>query len=145
MEATRGRTWRPLADTAVAAQVLYGARADWALCRRGVDFYPESDLLWLEADTVIRRESGGKKSLDDFCRLFYGGASGEPAVVPYAADDVFAALNQVQPHDWKGFWTERLQSTAPAAPLGGIARADGSSAGRIRRETCCTRGRKRAR
>ena len=36
--------------SAVAAQVLYGARADWALSRRGVDFYPESELLWLEAD-----------------------------------------------------------------------------------------------
>lgn len=120
MEATRGREWRPLADTAVAAQVLYGARSDWALLRRGVDFYPESDLLWLEADMLIRARTGGKKSLDDFCRLFYGGRSGEPAVVPYAADDVFAALNQITPYDWKKFWTERLQRTAAHAPLEGI-------------------------
>jgi predicted metalloprotease with PDZ domain len=121
MDATAGRSWRPLADTAVAAQILYDARPDWALYRRGVDFYPESNLLWLEADALIRRESQGKKSLDDFCRLFYGGKSGPPAVVPYGADDVFAALNQIQPHDWKRFWTERLQSTAPRAPLAGLA------------------------
>ena len=120
MEATKGRAWRPLADTAVAAQVLYGARPDWASWRRGVDFYPESNLLWLEADTLIRRETRGKKSLDDFCRLFYGGTSGAPAVVPYGADDVFAALNQIVPHDWKRFWNERLQSTSPAAPVNGI-------------------------
>jgi predicted metalloprotease with PDZ domain len=123
MEATRGRAWRPLADTAVAAQVLYEARSDWALYRRGVDFYPESNLLWLEADALIRRESGGRKSLDDFCRLFFGGRTGPPSVIPYTADDVFAALNQVQPHDWKRFWTERLQATETSRPLAGIAEA----------------------
>ena len=123
MDATRGRSWRPLADTAVAAQVLYEARPDWALWRRGVDFYPESSLLWLEADTLIRRESGGRKSLDDFCRLFYGPPGGAPAVLPYTADDVYAALNRVLPHDWKKFWTDRIQTTAPSAPLAGIAAA----------------------
>ena len=121
MDAQKGRSWRPLRDTAVAAQILYEARPDWASWRRGVDFYAESSLLWLEADTLIRRESGGRKSLDDFCRLFFGGVSGPPAVVPYTAEDVFAALNQVLPWDWKRFWTERLDSTAPHAPLGGIA------------------------
>jgi len=123
MEATRGRSWRPLADTAVAAQVLYEARPDWAFYRRGVDFYPESNLLWLEADALIRRESGGRKSLDDFCRLFFGGKGGAPSVIPYTADDVFAALNQVQPHDWKRFWTERLQATATSRPLAGLSAA----------------------
>ena len=121
MDAQKGRSWRPLRDTAVAAQILYEARPDWASWRRGVDFYAESSLLWLEADTLIRRESGGRKSLDDFCRLFFGGVSGPPAVVPYTAEDVFAALNQILPWDWKRFWTERLDSTAPHAPLGGIA------------------------
>ncbi|HEY6147671.1 MAG TPA: M61 family peptidase, partial [Thermoanaerobaculia bacterium] len=123
MEATRGRSWRPLADTAVAAQILYEARPDWALYRRGVDFYPESNLLWLEADALIRRESGGRKSLDDFCRLFFGGRGGAPSVIPYTADDVYAALNQVQPHDWKRFWTERLQATETSRPLAGLAAA----------------------
>ncbi len=120
MGATKGRAWRPLADTAIAAQILYGARPDWASWRRGVDFYPESNLLWLEADTLIRRETRGKKSLDDFCRLFYGSKSGTPSVVPYTADDVFAALNQIAPHDWKRFWNDRLQSTSPEAPVNGI-------------------------
>ena len=123
MDATKGRSWRPLADTAVAAQVLYGARADWSLWRRGVDFYPESELLWLEADATIRRETGGRKSLNDFCRLFFGGSSGPPKVVPYTFDDVVAALNQVAPLDWKGFWRTRLDRTgkdASRAPLAGI-------------------------
>jgi len=126
MDATKGRSWRPLADTAVAAQVLYGARADWSLWRRGVDFYPESELLWLEADATIRRETGGRKSLNDFCRLFFGGSSGPPKVVPYTFDDVVAALNQVAPLDWKGFWRTRLDRTgkdASRAPLAGIEAA----------------------
>lgn len=120
MDHQKGRAWRPLQDTAVAAQVLYGARADWAALRRGVDFYPESELLWLEADTMIRRETQGRKSLDDFCRLFHGGQSGPPRIVPYTFDDVAAALNQVLPWDWKAFWTKRLESTEPGAPLQGL-------------------------
>jgi predicted metalloprotease with PDZ domain len=120
MDHQKGRAWRPLQDTAVAAQVLYGARADWAALRRGVDFYPESELLWLEADTLIRRETRGGKSLDDFCRLFHGGRTGPPTVVPYTFEDVVAALNQVVAHDWRGFWTKRLESTEPGAPLQGV-------------------------
>ena len=123
MDATKGRAWRPLEDTAVAAQVLYGARPDWALWRRGVDFYPESNLLWLEADTLIRKQTGGNKSLNDFCRLFHGGQSGPPRVIPYEFEDVAAALNQVVAFDWKGFWRTRLDRTgseAARAPLAGI-------------------------
>ena len=123
MDSTKGRAWRPLADTAVAAQVLYGARADWALWRRGVDFYPESELLWLEADAKIRKETGGRKSLNDFCRLFFGGASGPPKVLPYTFEDVVAALNQIAPSDWKSFWRTRLDSTSPRAPLAGVEAA----------------------
>src|SRR5438067_1447751 len=62
-----GREWRPLSDTAVAAQLLYEARTDWESTRRGVDFYEEGLLIWLEADTIIRRQTQGGKSLDDFC------------------------------------------------------------------------------
>src|SRR6266536_5772877 len=121
MDHQKGCAWRPLQDTAVAAQILYGARSDWAAWRRGVDFYPESELLWLEADTTIRRESRGKKSLDDFCRLFLGGQSGAPMVVPYTFDDVVATLNRILPYDWKSFWRTRLDSTGPGAPLTGLA------------------------
>ena len=120
MDHQRGRTWRPLLDTTVAAQVLYGARGEGAAWRRGVDFYPEGELLWLEADTVIRRETGGAKSLDDFCRLFFGGTSGPPQMVVYTLDDVVAALQKVAPYDWRAFWRSRVEETTTAAPLGGV-------------------------
>ena len=86
-----------------------------------MDFYAESELLWLEADTLIRRESRKRRSLDDFCRLFHGGTSGPPRVVPYTFEDVVAALNQVLPYDWQSFWKKRLETTEPGAPLQGVA------------------------
>jgi predicted metalloprotease with PDZ domain len=115
-----GRTWRPLEDTAVSAQILYGAPQAWSDWRRSTDFYDESALIWLEVDVMLRQKSKGRYSLDDFCRRFYGGASGAPVVVPYSVQDVEAALSELVPYDWKSFFNERLTSTAPHAPLGGI-------------------------
>ncbi len=118
----KGRTWRPLEDTTRAAQVLYGARGDWAAWRRGVDFYNEGLLLWLEADTVIRQETKGKKSLDDFCRRFHGGEGGKPSVKTFTLDELAATLGDVAPCDWKGFFASRVGAVAPEPPLGGIRR-----------------------
>ena len=114
-----GRAWRPLDDTAVEAQLLYGAPHEWSAYRRSVDFYEEGVLLWLDADMTIRKQTGNKKSLDDFCRRFYGGSEGDPVVKPYTFDDVVRALNDVTAYDWASFLNQRLHSTA-SAPLGGI-------------------------
>ena len=115
-----GRRWRPLEDTAVAAQTLYNAIDDYADYRRSTDYYPEGTLVWLDADVLIRQKSNGTKSLNDFCKAFHGGPGGAPALKTYTFQDVVAALNAVQPYDWAGFWNERLHSTSPHAPLGGI-------------------------
>jgi len=115
-----GRTWRPLEDTAVAAQVLYEAGDDYGSLRRSVDYYPEGTLIWLEADVTIRQLSHGAKSLDDFCHAFHGGSSGAIEMKPYEFHDVVTALNAVQPYDWAGFLNQRLRSTDAHAPLGGI-------------------------
>jgi predicted metalloprotease with PDZ domain len=115
-----GRGWRPLVDTAVQAQLLYEAPQEWYGARRGTDFYRESELIWLEADTIIRQKTNGMRSLDDFCRRFYGGESGAPALKPYAVDEVLRTLNDVAPYDWKGFIDARINRVAPRAPLGGI-------------------------
>jgi predicted metalloprotease with PDZ domain len=120
MDYQKGREWRPLEDTATAAQLLYDARADWADWRRGVDFYTESELIWLDADVLIREKTGGKKSLDDFVRTFHGPPGGAPEVRTYEYADVVAALQSVLPYDWNGFFEARVRSVAPRAPLGGI-------------------------
>ncbi|MEN6606648.1 MAG: M61 family peptidase, partial [Bryobacteraceae bacterium] len=120
MDVSPGRRWRPLIDTAVAAPILYGTRPDRSSLRRGVDFYPEGALIWLDADVTIRTLSHGKKSLDDFCSAFFGGPSGPPEVKPYTLNDVLSALNAIQPYDWAKFFDERIKQVAPRAPLGGI-------------------------
>ena len=120
LDASAGRQWRPLADTAVAAQLLYSARGDQANLRRGVDFYPEGSLIWLEADVRIRQMSGGKKSLDDFCKAFHGGRSNGVEMKTYTLDDIVATLNQTQAYDWRKFIEDRIYKTAPKAPMGGI-------------------------
>jgi len=118
-----GRTWRSLADTAVAAQLLYFARPEGTAWRRSVDFYPEGVLIWLEADVLIRRQTDGRRSLDDFCKKLCGGESGRPKVVPYTYDEVVATLNEVASHDWREFFQTRVYAATSRAPLGGIEAA----------------------
>ncbi|MCZ6762091.1 MAG: M61 family peptidase [Gammaproteobacteria bacterium] len=115
-----GRTWRPLIDTTRAAQILFGSPSAGSSWRRGVDFYDEGVLIWLEVDTLIRQLSKGRRSLDDFCRTFFGGESGLATVAPYAYADLVAALAEVAPHDWKGFFDSRIYSVQAEAPLNGI-------------------------
>jgi predicted metalloprotease with PDZ domain len=120
LDHTPGRLWRPLIDTAVAAQVLDGAPPEWSTERRGLDYYNEGWLIWLEADTLIRQLTSGRRSLDDFCRRFHGGRTGPPAVKPYTVEDMVAALGEVAAYDWRTFFGQRLSATDFHAPLGGI-------------------------
>jgi predicted metalloprotease with PDZ domain len=120
LEHVPGRTWRNLQDTADGVPSMQGAPPQWESWRRTVDYYEEDVLNWLWVDTIIRQQTHGQKSIDDFCHIFHGGQSGPPEVKTYTFDDVVSTLNQVAPYDWRGFWTERLTNHGPGAPLGGI-------------------------
>ena len=117
-----GRTWRPLEDTARSVQTLRMMGSQWQNWRRGLDYYPEGELIWLEVDSIIRQQTHGERSLNDFCRSFHGGQSGPPKVVPYTFDDVVRGLNDVAPYDWAKLLRERVDATTTHAPLGGIER-----------------------
>ena len=117
-----GRTWRPLEDTARSVQTLRMMGSQWQSWRRSLDYYPEGELIWLEVDAIIRQQTQGGRSLNDFCRRFYGGESGPPGVVPYTFDDVVHALNDVAPYDWAHLLAERANTISAHAPLGGIER-----------------------
>jgi predicted metalloprotease with PDZ domain len=121
-----GRTWRPLQDTADASSILRGSEHTWANWRLGQDYYYEGGLVWLEADSIIRRLTHGSKSLDDFAAHFLGanpnGHNGDshPGVFPYTFADVVRALNDIAPYDWAAFWTTRLNTLTPRPPTAGL-------------------------
>ena len=115
-----GRKWRPLEDTARSVQTLRMAGPQWQNWRRGLDYYPEGELIWLEVDSIIRQRTHSSRSLNDFCRSFHGGESGPPRVVPYTFEDVVRALNQIVPYDWASLLRERVEATSIHAPLAGI-------------------------
>ena len=115
-----GRDWRSTEDTAVAASVLR-AQTPWFNWRRGQDYYQEGELMWLDADTLIRKMTGNKKSLNDFVRIFLakGGNTG-PLIVPYNFDELVEDLNEVVPYDWATFLRDRIYKINPRADLAGI-------------------------
>ena len=122
LEHETGRQWRPLEDTARSVQTLRMMGSQWINWRRGLDYYPEGELIWLEVDATIRQLTRGQRSLNDFCRRFHGGESGPPKVVPYTFDDVVRTLNEVAPYDWVKLLRERVKAPNAHAPLGGIER-----------------------
>ena len=120
-----GREWRPLQDVNNHNLLGYRTSNPYSSWMRGTgDYYRESLLIWLDADTLIREATDGKKSLDDFAKGFFGGDDGSYAPRGYTFDDVVAALNAVHPHDWAGFLRTRLDAAGPdaKAPLDGLAR-----------------------
>jgi predicted metalloprotease with PDZ domain len=120
--ATPGRVWRNLQDTTNDPIISWQRPTRWSSWSRFVDYYPEGVLMWLDADTLIRDLSGGRKSLSDFARLFFGVDDGDWTIHPYGFDDVVHALNKVQPYDWAAFLRMRLDGHGPGAPLDGITR-----------------------
>ena len=116
-----GRSWRPLADTTNQPILAYGHAAAYPTWQRANDYYSESALIWLDVDTLIREKTGGRRSLDDFARAFFGISNGDWGEITYTFEDLVAALNGVAPHDWDGFLRARVERPAPP-PVEGIAR-----------------------
>ena len=121
-EISPGRTWRSLEDTTRQPIISsHGAEAEtWPSWQRSYDYYSESDLIWLDADTKIRELSGGTKSLDDFAKLFFGFTDGSYITESYTFDDLVKALNTVQPYNWAGFFRTRVYEVNPKVPENGI-------------------------
>lgn len=120
-----GRQWRALQDTNNHNLLGYRVPGQFPSWMRGTgDYYRESLLVWLDADTLIRAETDGRKSLDDFAKTFFGHSDGAWAPQGYTFEQVVAALNAVHPHDWSGFLRDRLDAVGPdaRAPLAGIER-----------------------
>ena len=122
MDLRAGRSWRTLQDTTNGEILESRGQHTYANWLRGLDYYVEGALIWLDADTLIRDKSKGAKSLDDFARAFFGDHDGQVSPETYRFDDVVAGLNAVLPYDWAGFLRARLDGHGPSAPLEGLLR-----------------------
>lgn len=116
------RQWRPLIDTTNDPVISARRPKGWSSWQRSEDYYNEGLLVWLEVDSMLRQLSGGKKSIDDFAKAFFGVRDGDWGVLTYTFDDVVATLDKIQPHDWRGLLTQRLTENAKGAPLSGFER-----------------------
>jgi predicted metalloprotease with PDZ domain len=117
---TPGRVWRPLEDTTNDPIIAQRAAQPWRSWQRSEDYYSEGQLIWIDVDRIIRQRSGGKRSIDDFARAFFGMRDRDYGELTYTLDDVVATLNRVQPYDWRGYLQRRVYAVAPEAPLEGI-------------------------
>ena len=113
-----GRNWRPLVDTTNDPILSARRPQPWVSWQRSEDYYNEGLLIWLDADMQIRELTKGRKSLDDFAKLFFGMNDRDWGVLTYTFADVAATLNRVVPYDWNGFLDTRVNRIAPRAPLG---------------------------
>ncbi len=100
---TPGRAWRPLVDTTNDPTAAGRAPQPWRSWQRSEDYYSEGQLIWIDVDRIIRQQSGGKHSIDDFAKAFYGMRDRDWGEFTYTFDDVVATLSQVQPYDWRGY------------------------------------------
>ena len=117
---TPGRSWRPLVDTTNDPIVAGRQPIPWRSQQRSEDYYSEGQLIWLDVDRIIREQSRGKRSIDDFAKAFFGIRDRDWGEVTYTLDDIVATLNKVQPYDWAGYLQRRVYDVAPQAPLEGI-------------------------
>ncbi len=117
-----GREWKALQDTTNDPVIAQRRPIPWRSYQRSEDYYVEGQLIWLDVDTLIRERSGGKRSLDDFAKAFFGVDDGSFTPHTYTFQDVAAALNAVEPYDWAQFLRQRLDGHGPGAPLDGLAR-----------------------
>ena len=120
LDYTPGREWRSTEDTAIAASVVR-FYTPWMNWRRGQDYYQEGQLLWLDADTLIRKLTQNQKSLGDFEKIFLGkGGNTGPLIVTYDFNELVQDLNAVVPYDWATFLHARIDKINPHADLAGI-------------------------
>ncbi len=124
MDTEPGRLQDPLIDTTAAAPYLYLAKGDYSSLRRNSgDFYVEGELLWLDADTIIRETSSGQKSLDDFLHAFAGPPDTGPKVITYTRADIENLLNRVSPYDWHGFFSRYVYAISEHPPSDELERS----------------------
>jgi predicted metalloprotease with PDZ domain len=123
MASEPGRNTTPIIDLTTGAPYYYPAQGDYGSLRRSAfDFYLEGELMWVDVDTIIRQMTHGKKSIDDYVKVFAGGTSG-PRVVTYTRADIERYLAEVAPYNWHAFFERYVYSISPQPPADEIERS----------------------
>jgi predicted metalloprotease with PDZ domain len=117
---TPGRAWRPLIDTTNDPIVAGRTPIPWRSWQRSEDYYSEGQLIWIDVDRIIRQQSHGKRSIDDFAKAFFGVRDRDWGELTYTFDDIVATLNKVQPYDWRSYLERKVFTVTPEAPLEGV-------------------------
>ena len=115
------RQWRNLLDTTNDPIISSRRPKGWTSWQRSEDYYNEGLMIWMEVDAMLRQQSGGTRSIDDFAHAFFGVRDGDWGELTYTFDDVAATLNTIQPYDWAGFLRKRITETGQPAPVNGFA------------------------
>ena len=115
-----GRRWRSVEDT--GSDPVFAARKakPFASLARNEDYYTEGALVWLEIDQIIREKTGGKRSIDDFAKLFFGMKDGDYGQIAFEVDEIVTKLNAIAPYDWARFIDTRFNQPGQPAPVMGI-------------------------
>lgn len=117
-----GRRWRPVEDTTNDPIISQRRPKAWLSWQRSEDYYSEGQLIWLDVDSLLRQQTHGKHSLDDFAKAFFGMRDRDWGQLTYNFDDVVKTLNDIMPYDWASFFNHRLNERSTHAPLDWIAR-----------------------
>lgn len=118
-----GRAWRTLDDTTNQPIITPRRALAYISWQRSEDYYQEAAFLWLSVDTRLREMTGGKRSLDDFARAFFGGEDRGEVTRTYTFEDIVSSLNRIAPFDWGPYLKTRLDSTGLDTPDESLGRA----------------------
>lgn len=112
VESRLGRAWRPLSDVVNHGTFMLKKRVPWRDWQRSKDYYSEGVMLWLNVDAEIRAITKNKKSIDDFAKLFFGGATPNTPTKTYTIDEICNTLNLVAAKDWMTFFNGWLEGSS---------------------------------
>jgi predicted metalloprotease with PDZ domain len=115
-----GRRWRSVEDTGHDPVFAGRKPKPFASLARNEDYYTEGALIWLEIDQIIRERTGGKRSIDDFAKAFFGMNDGDYGQLAFEVDEIVTKLNAIAPYDWRGFIDTRINTPGQPAPVMGI-------------------------
>ncbi len=115
-----GRRWRSVEDTGHDPIFANRKPKPFASLARNEDYYTEGALVWLEIDQIIREKTGGKRSIDDFAKTFFGMNDGDYGQLTFEVDEIISKLNAIAPYDWAKFIDTRINTPGQPAPLAGF-------------------------